>query len=311
MKYILFYLILIFAVNQTYANEIIVAKDGTGNFKTIKEAIESVKENQTEQTKILIKNGIYYEKLLIDKSNLLIVGESKDSTIITYNDHAKINNMGTSKTYTLKITGNNITLKNLSVENNAEPIAQAIALYLEGNKILVVNCKLLGNQDTIFTGKYGAWQCFYHCYIEGTTDYIFGPATVWFEKCILHCKKNSYITAASTAQDDEFGYIFYKCKLTHKKGITKVYLGRPWRPYAHVAYMKCNLGKHITPQGWHNWNKESNELTAKYFEYKNKGEGAKTNKRVNWSKQMNRKEAKKYKMKYIFKDWDIKSHVKY
>ena len=160
------------------------------------------------------------------------MGESAEKTIITYDDHANINKMGTFRTYTVKVEGNDITFKDLTIENNAAPLGQAVALHTEGDRLMFVNCRFLGNQDTIYTGTEGARLLFTNCYIEGTTDFIFGPSTALFEYCELHSKRDSYITAASTPQSEEFGYVFKNCKLTAAPGVKKVYLGRPWRPYA-------------------------------------------------------------------------------
>lgn len=149
------------------------------------------------------------------------MGESAEKTIITYDDHANINKMGTFRTYTVKVEGNDITFKDLTIENNAAPLGQAVALHTEGDRLMFVNCRFLGNQDTIYTGTEGARLLFTNCYIEGTTDFIFGPSTALFEYCELHSKRDSYITAASTPQSEEFGYVFKNCKLTAAPGVKK------------------------------------------------------------------------------------------
>lgn len=147
--------------------------------------------------------------------------------------------MGTFRTYTLKVQGSYITLKNITIENNAAKLGQAVSLHLEGDHILVQNCRLLGNQDTVYTGIANNRSAFYDCYIEGTTDFIFGPGRAWFENCEIRSKANSYITAASSPAGQEYGYVFNKCKLTAEPGVDKVYLGRPWRPYAATLFMNC------------------------------------------------------------------------
>lgn len=151
-------------------------------------------------------------------------GEDAEKTIITYDDHANINKMGTFRTYTVKVEGSDITFKNLTIENNAAPLGQAVALHTEGDRLMFVGCRFLGNQDTIYTGSEGSRLLFTNCYIEGTTDFIFGPSTALFEYCELHSKRDSYITAASTPKEVEFGYVFKNCKLTAAPGIKKVYL---------------------------------------------------------------------------------------
>jgi pectin methylesterase-like acyl-CoA thioesterase len=134
---------------------------------------------------------------------------------------------------------------------------------------------------------------FKDCYIEGTTDFIFGPSTAWFENCTIKSKADSYITAASTPADVEYGYVFNHCRLIADEGVTKVYLGRPWRPYAYTLFMNCTMGSHIVPAGWENWRNPDNEKTARYAEYNNSGDGADTKQRVAWSRQMTKKEVEK------------------
>ena len=289
---------------------LIVSRDGTGEFRTIDEAIEVCRAFMDYTKVIYVKKGVYKEKLIIPSwlTNITICGEDRDNTIITWDDHANIKMpvggldseaavkgkpMGTFRTYTLKVQGSYITLKDITIENNAAKLGQAVALHTEGNHILVQNCRLLGNQDTVYTGVGGTRVAFYDCYIEGTTDFIFGPSIAWFQNCEIHSKANSYITAASTPAGQKYGYVFYKCRLTADKDVDKVYLGRPWRPFAATIFLDCELGKHIRPEGWHNWNNAKNEETARYAEYGNKGEGASTKNRVKWSKQLSKKEAAK------------------
>ena len=289
---------------------LVVSRDGTGEFRTIDEAIEVCRAFMDYTKVIYVKKGVYKEKLIIPSwlTNITICGEDRDNTIITWDDHANIKMpvggldseaavkgkpMGTFRTYTLKVQGSYITLKDITIENNAAKLGQAVALHTEGDHILVQNCRLLGNQDTVYTGVGGTRVAFYDCYIEGTTDFIFGPSIAWFQNCEIHSKANSYITAASTPAGQKYGYVFYKCRLTADKDVVKVYLGRPWRPFAATIFMDCELGKHIRPEGWHNWNNAKNEETARYAEYGNKGEGASTKNRVKWSKQLSKKEAAK------------------
>lgn len=289
---------------------LVVSRDGTGEFRTIDEAIEVCRAFMDYTKVIYVKKGVYKEKLIIPSwlTNITICGEDRDNTIITWDDHANIKMpvggldseaavkgkpMGTFRTYTLKVQGSYITLKDITIENNAAKLGQAVALHTEGDHILVQNCRLLGNQDTVYTGGGGTRVAFYDCYIEGTTDFIFGPSIAWFQNCEIHSKANSYITAASTPAGQKYGYVFYKCRLTADKDVDKVYLGRPWRPFAATIFMDCELGKHIRPEGWHNWNNAKNEETARYAEYGNKGEGASTKNRVKWSKQLSKKEAAK------------------
>ena len=297
MRKVLGLLLLLSVVSAAWAQErqdtIVVSRDGTGNFRTLQEAIESARAFMDYTVTIYVKNGVYKEKVIVPSwvENIDIIGEDRDKTIITYDDHANINKMGTFRTYTVKVEGSDITFKNLTIENNAAQLGQAVALHTEGDRLKFINCRILGNQDTIYTGAKFTRLYFKDCYIDGTTDFIFGPSTALFEDCIIHSKRNSYVTAASTPKEAKYGYVFKHCKLTAEPGVDKVYLGRPWRPYAYTLFIECELGKHIVSAGWHNWGKQSNEETARYMEYKNTGEGANVSERVAWSKQLTKKEA--------------------
>lgn len=313
MSKVLGLLLLLVVVSGTWAQErqdtIVVSRDGTGNFRTLQEAIESARAFMDYTVTIYVRNGVYKEKVIVPSwvENIDIIGEDRDKTIITYDDHANINKMGTFRTYTVKVEGSDITFKNLTIENNAAQLGQAVALHTEGDRLKFINCRILGNQDTIYTGAKFTRLYFKDCYIDGTTDFIFGPSTALFEDCIIHSKRNSYVTAASTPKEAKYGYVFKHCKLTAEPGVDKVYLGRPWRPYAYTLFIECELGKHIVSAGWHNWGKQSNEETARYMEYKNTGEGANASERVAWSKQLTKKEAEAVTVDAIFRtqsDWD-------
>lgn len=306
MRKVLGLLLLLVVVSGTWAQErqdtIVVSRDGTGNFRTLQEAIESARAFMDYTVTIYVRNGVYKEKVIVPSwvENIDIIGEDRDKTIITYDDHANINKMGTFRTYTVKVEGSDITFKNLTIENNAAQLGQAVALHTEGDRLKFINCRILGNQDTIYTGAKFTRLYFKDCYIDGTTDFIFGPSTALFEDCIIHSKRNSYVTAASTPKEAKYGYVFKHCKLTAEPGVDKVYLGRPWRPYAYTLFIECELGKHIVSAGWHNWGKQSNEETARYMEYKNTGEGANASERVAWSKQLTKKEAEAVTVDAIF-----------
>jgi len=293
---------------------IVVARDGTGQFRTITDAIEVCRAFMDYHKVIYIKKGTYKEKLIIPQwlQNIELCGESRDETIITYDDHANIledispltshlspRKIGTFRTFTVRVDANHITFKNLTIENNAARLGQAVALHTQGDCLTFTNCRFLGHQDTIYTGTEGTRLLFDHCYIEGTTDFIFGPSTAWFQQCTIHCKANSYITAASTPKYIPYGYIFNQCTITAADDVSKVYLGRPWRDYGYTLFMHCTLPKQIRPEGWHHWQKER-EQTARYMEFENTGEGAATDKRVSWSRQLTKKEAKEITIEKVF-----------
>ncbi|MDE6354313.1 MAG: pectin esterase [Prevotella sp.] len=286
---------------------IVVSRDGTGEFRTISEAIEVCRAFMDYHKVIYVKRGTYKEKLIVPQwlTNIEILGEDRDATIITYDDHANIPNpatgrgIGTFRTYTVKVEGNSITFRNITIENNSARLGQAVALHTEGDRLVFVNCRLLGHQDTVYTGVAGTRLLFRDCYIEGTTDFIFGPSTAWFENCDIHSRANSYITAASTPQDSPYGYVFSHCRLTADSDVTKVYLGRPWRDYGYTLFIGCEMGRHIRPEGWHHWQKER-QNTARYMEYGNSGDGAATDRRAPWTRQLTKKEAAKITMEEVF-----------
>ena len=305
-----------FAAGKSYDNPdtLFVARDGTAEFRNVSEAIEVCRAFMEYHKVIYVKKGVYKEKLVIPQwlTNIEICGEDRDQTIITWDDHANIKaditplttsgeaqKIGTFRTFTLKIQGSKITLKNITIENNSARLGQAVALHTEGDRLTFVNCRFLGHQDTIYTGNAKTRLYFKDCYIEGTTDFIFGPSTAWFEHCQIFCKANSYITAASTPQDVAYGYIFNNCSISCEQGVDKVYLGRPWRDYGYTLFMNCQLPRQIRPEGWHQWRPEAVK-TARYMEYNNTGEGAATDKRVPWSRQLTKKEASKITLEAVF-----------
>ena len=305
-------------VAKSYDNPdtIVVARDGTGEFRTVSEALEVCRAFMDYHKVIYIKKGTYKEKVIIPQwlQNIELCGEDRDATIITYDDHANVvypptgKGMTTFRTYTLKVEANDITLRNLTIENNAARLGQAVALHTEGDRLLFVNCRFLGNQDTVYTGMPRTRMLFHDCYIEGTTDFIFGSSTAWFEHCTIYCKVNSYITAASTPQDVAYGYIFSNCTVTAADSVTSLYLGRPWRDYGYTLFMNCELPGVICPEGWHHW-EQHREQTARYFEYNNRGEGANPANRVGWSRQLTKKEAQQITLDRVFEissSWQLK-----
>ena len=314
--YLFTFLPLLAQAQKNYDNPdtLVVSRDGTGQFRNIGEAIEVCRAFMEYHKVIFVKKGTYKEKLVIPQwlTNIEICGEDRDQTIITWDDHANIKaditpltaegpvqKIGTFRTFTLKIQGSMITLKNITIENNSARLGQAVALHTEGDRLTFINCRFLGHQDTIYTGNAQTRLLFKNCYIEGTTDFIFGPSTAWFENCQIFCKADSYITAASTPKDSPYGYIFNHCSISCDTNVSKVYLGRPWRDYGYTLFMNCDLPRQIRPEGWHQWRPEAVK-TARYMEYNNRGEGAATGERVAWSRQLTKKEAQQITMERVF-----------
>jgi len=312
-----FFVVLIFSlfgITELYASnkfDFVVAKDGSGNFKTVQEAINAVPDFRKKVTTIFIKNGIYKEKLILPASKNLVkfIGENVDSTILTYDDYAAKKNIfgediGTSGSSSFFIFGNDFTAENMTFENSSGPVGQAVAVRIEGDRAEFINCRFLGFQDTLYPNGKESRQYYYNCYIEGTVDFIFGWSTAVFDSCEIFCKKGGgYITAASTEQDSKYGFVFINCNITGNAPDSSFYLGRPWRPYSKVVFLKCKLPSIIKSEGWNNWNNPENEKTAFYAEYKNTGTGYQPEKRVAWSHQLTGKDANEYTIKKIFENW--------
>jgi pectinesterase len=291
--------------------KLIVAQDGSGDYKTVQAALNAVPEGNTKPISIYVKNGIYKEVVIVDatKNFIKLVGQDKARTILTFNNHAGtlLPNGDTLNTWTCAsvfVYGNDFGAENITFQNDAGFTAgQAIALRIEGNRASFKNCRMIGNQDVLFLSGSGVKHYFENCYIEGTTDFIFGAATAVFKNCHIHSKKNSHVTAASTNSIIPYGFVFMNCKLTADSTFKKVSLGRPWTPTASVTYLNCWMGDHIIPEGWNNWKNPANEATARYAEYNSSGPGANPAARAKWAKQLTAEEAKRYTLKNILGDW--------
>ncbi len=289
-----------------YQTEIHVALDGTADFSSIQAAIDGTKAFPDKSVTIYLENGTYQEKVKVHSwnNNLTIIGRSAGEVVIRWDDYFDKIDRGRNSTFhtaTMLVQSDNFRMKNVVVENNAGRVGQAVALAVESDRCVFENCRFIGNQDTLYVDGANTRQHYINCYIEGTTDYIFGQATALFENCVIHSKQNSYITAASTPQGRPYGLVFLNCKLTADDGVDKVYLGRPWRQYAKTAFVKCELGGHIRPEGWHNWNDKGKEQTVAYVEGGNCGAGAKTGKRVGWFRLLSEQEVGKYSAGEVLK----------
>ncbi len=297
---------------QQNTTVITVAPDGSGDYNKVQQALDAIPVNNKNPFLVFIKNGIYREKLHLDasKNYITVLGEDKFKTILTYDDHTGKNSekgdtINTRTSWSFLIQSKNFKAENITFQNDAGFSAgQAVAVESDGDKAVFRNCRFIGNQDVLFTNNPDSRQYYEDCYIEGTTDFIFGSSTVWFERCHIHSKKNSHVTAASTPEEQPFGYIFNDCVLTGDTDLHNVSLGRPWRPYASVTYIHCYIGQHIKPEGWSNWNNTDNYKFTRYAEYENYGPSSNPAKRVAWSRQLTTEEVKKYSLKNVFRDWN-------
>ena len=294
--------------------DIVVDQTGHGDYMTVQEAIDAVPNYSHEKiTTIHINAGTYKECIDIPhtKFRMKITGDGADKTILTYDNYAEKLwpdndfKIGTSGSASIYIHSSYVTFEDITFENTAgegKEIGQAVAVFTDGDFLFFHRCRFIGNQDTLYTyGRFGKdggikRNYFLDCYIEGTTDFIFGPSIAYFENCHIHSKKNSYVTAASTLQGQKYGYVFKNCKLTAAPGIDKCYLGRPWGAYAKTVFIGCELGPHIVADGWHDWEKEGKPNTKKnsyYAEYQNVGPGAQ-GPRVKWAHTLTAKQAAEY-----------------
>lgn len=324
MRYIFVLFLITFSLSaQTIDNKLVltVAQDGSGDFKTIQEAVNNVKDNSEKRVVITIKPGVYKEKLEIPASKMFITlkGTDRNKTIISFDDYSGKalrepdpsgkTAFGTGTSYSFLIKANDCTLENLTVENTAGRVGQAVALHIKGDRVIVKNCNLFGNQDTLYLSEEKTRIYFENCFINGTTDFIFGAATAYFYKCTIESLVNSYITAASTPQGQAYGYVFVDCKLTAKdKSVNQVFLGRPWRPYAQTVFINTDLGSHIIPEGWNAWidtRFPDKDKTAYYAEFGSKGSSAKyISQRVSWSHQLKKEDIKKYDRDLVLNGWN-------
>lgn len=303
------------AQNAPYIT-ITVAQDGSGQFTSIQKAINSIRDLGPSEALIKIKSGIYNEKIVIPSSKHLISieGENNENTIITNDDFSgKLNPLTNEKlttfdSYTFLVAGDDVKISNITIQNTHCEKGQAVSLHVEGDRFVMKNSKILGCQDTLYAATDSSWQYYENCYIEGTTDFIFGQATAVFKNCEIKSLADSYITAAATSKENEFGFIFFDCHLTAKESVSKVFLGRPWRPFAKTVFINTTMQKHILPEGWNPWKGDKmfpdKEKTAFYAEFGSKGDGANSDKRVEWSHQLSKKDLKKYTIKNIFKNLD-------
>ena len=287
---------------QQYKYVFTVAKDGSGDYKYIQDAIDAMRVYPLARITLFIKNGVYTEKIILppDNTDVTFIGESVEKTVISFNDYSGRGKLTTFTSFTAKISGNRFHAENITFANTAGPVGQALALYVDADKAVFKKCRFLGNQDTIFASGENARQLFTDCYIEGTTDFIFGPSTAVFQHCTIKAKSNSFITAASTTPGKKFGFVFLDCTIIADTSVHKLFLGRPWRAHAKTVFIRCRLPGVITPEGWHNWGNAENEKTVFYAEYKNTGEGAHFANRVSWVHQLTEKEARDYSLENIF-----------
>ena len=301
------------AGKRSLPDRLIVAADGSGDVKTVGEAIDKVPENNKKRFLVLIKPGIYKEQIRIpaNKPYITFKGEDAEKTILTYSITNK-DAGSTSAAYAAYIGGHDFHAENVTFENSfgkpAGPNQQAVALVAEADRLFFRNCRFLGWQDTLYAK--GGRQYYTDSYIEGSVDFIFGQAAAVFENCRIHSKTPGYIAAPMRFGADELsGYVFLKCNLTGKDTGMGVFLGRPWRAYGRAVFIATVMGAHIRSEGWNNWGNAENEKTAYFGEHNSIGDGADMEKRVKWMHHLTAQEAKQFYPENFLKwkdGWDPK-----
>jgi pectinesterase len=277
-----------------------VATNGAAQFKTVQSAINAAATGTaTNPTIIRIKPGAYKELIYIqrEKRFLHLIGQNATNTILTYDLYARMPGpdgkpIGTFRTASTLIDADDLTAENITFENSAGPVGQALAIRIDGDRLAFRNCRFLGWQDTVLANR--GRHYFENCYIAGHVDFIFGGATCWFESCRIHCLRDGYLTAASTPAIQPFGFVFSNCKISAESPEVRTYLGRPWRGYASVTYLNTEMSASIRPQGWENWRDPAREKTARFAEYHSSGPGFDSAARVKWARQLTDAEAKEF-----------------
>lgn len=295
---------------------VIVAQDGSGDYTTLQAAFRAVPVNYTGKWTIFVKKGIYYEKdtLAAGKVNVTLIGEDRDSTIITYDDYGDrygSGNPGTSGSFTITIDASDFTAKNITFRNTYYPLpgasgTQAVALRTQGDRHQYINCRITGYQDTYYTWGGSGTGRMYHknCIIEGTVDFIFGRNICVFDSCTIIVKRNGgTVTAAATDATSKYGYVFRNCTITHidtlgydGAPVTSYYLGRPWQNSPRTVFIHSYESSALHSAGWLSWN----VAPGLYAEYNCFGPGANTDARASFSRQLTNEEASMYSLETIF-----------
>lgn len=298
----------LFAV-RAFAEEPVYTVDcnGGGDFRTVQECLDALPSKPDGWRTVRILPGTYREKVTLDvyKNCVRIVGVGGAEEVrIVWNDFSGRvvdgYEMSTYDTWTLSLQADDVILEGLTVENDAGRVGQAVALETRGDRIHINRCRLVGDQDTFFTKGYVSRVWVTDSWIEGTTDFIFGPSIVLFDRCRIHGKADSFLTAASTTERNLYGYVFRDCRVTADTSVGRLYLGRPWKSTARTVWIRCELPAAICPEGWRDWHDSARKGDVYYAEYRCTGPGADRRGRVAWSRELTDEEAAFYTPERIF-----------
>ena len=307
-----------------------IAKDGNGDFTSVQAALDTLSPDNREEVVLFIHKGIYEEQITVTVPHVTMIGEgeSPSDTVLTYYLYAREilpdgMKRGTFRSYSCIIDTHDFKAENLTFQNssgNANTAGQALAMYADGDRLHFVNCRFISGQDTLFTGplppkelqpngfigpkqfapRINGRHLYEKCYIEGDIDFIFGSATAYFDECTFHSNEigrevNGYVTAPSTPEGQEYGYVMNRCRfISDTCRPESVYLGRPWRNFAKTVLINCYMGSHIKPEGWHDWNKPEARDTMFFGEYGSYGPGGTMDMRPDWVKRLGEDELTKY-----------------
>jgi pectinesterase len=313
MRHFLLFSLLLLSLHGFAQNkQLVVAQDGTGAYRTVQAALDAIPKNNRSLITIFIRKGIYKEKLNLAKKQdfVRLVGEDLNTTVLTYDDYngrtpATGEPLGTSEAATFRVFGADFSAENITFENTAGTVGQGPAMWVYGDRAEFLNCRFLGFRDTLYPYGYGSRQFYKNCYIEGTTDFILGAATAWFEECTLFCKAGgTCIMAPSTPDSIRYGFVLQRCKIVGDAPAASLYLGRPWKPFAKTVLLNCELAALVTPKGWDHWGKESNKQDAFFAEFKSIGPGATPKTRILWSRQLTPQQAAFYTREAVLGGWN-------
>lgn len=291
MKYILFsqwflfvFLLSAFCSAAWAATVVSVNPDGSGDFTTVQAAVDSIPTVNTTPVEIHIAPGTYAEHVHItgQKSFVSLIGNDPATTKITFNTPANDPAYDTWTSATVYLECYDFSIEGLSIENSYGIGIQTLAFAANGRRGQFKDVWFLSNQDTLLL--YNGPFYLTHCRIEGTTDFMYGNATAWFENCELYSRTGNYLTASNCDISVPYGFVYNNCQLTRALtlGDNSVYLGRPWGDYASVTYLNCWMDGHIRPEGWYDWDQPARRETCRYSEYNSFGPGGDMTYRVDW-----------------------------
>ncbi len=308
---------------------ITVAKDGSGDFTSLQAAVDSLPEAcGKEKRTIFVKKGVYPERVAVNRDRVRILGEDPLETVLTHSSHAtQIHPDGTERTtfrsWTMLVNGDDVEVEGLCIRNDAgdgSVVGQAVAVYAAGDRGIWRNCRLIAHQDTLYCGPVRipdveedlfprggkaeraervqdghpshSRQYFENCYIRGDIDFIFGSYRCRFEGCTLYMNaRGGWYTAANTSAEQDWGFVFHRCRLTGECPPGKAYLGRPWRKGSAAVFLACDMDECVAPEGFADWDGER-RITDRYGEWGTTGARADLRQRDPREKRLTDEEAR-------------------